>query len=119
MIIKDLNNCEEFIAGDHTHLRVILHPDNEKLDIRYSLAHARISVGKASTPHSLKTTEIYYILEGEGMMHIDGECEKVFPGQTIFIPALAIQFIENIGNCELKFICIVDPAWKPENEQVF
>ncbi|MDO9512504.1 MAG: cupin domain-containing protein [Bacteroidales bacterium] len=119
MFIKDLKNCEEIVAGDNTKLRVILHPDKEDLEIRYSLAHARLGPGKTSQPHSLKTTEIYYILEGEGQMHIDDECVNVFPEQTIYIPPMAKQHIKNIGNQDLKFICIVDPAWRPEDEIIY
>jgi mannose-6-phosphate isomerase-like protein (cupin superfamily) len=50
------------------------------------------------------------------MMHIDDENEKVKPGDTIYIPPKAMQFISNIGNSDLIFICIVDPAWKVEDE---
>ena len=40
MFTRDLKDCEEFIAGDNTILREILHPDKADLDLRYSLAHA-------------------------------------------------------------------------------
>jgi len=29
------------------------------------------------------------------------------------------QYIENTGDSDLKFLCIVDPAWREENEEVF
>ena len=32
MFIKELQKCEEFIAGDNTILREILHPDKEVLN---------------------------------------------------------------------------------------
>jgi len=38
MFIKDLKNCDEFMAGDSTILRELLHPDKQDLDLRYSLA---------------------------------------------------------------------------------
>jgi len=119
MFIKDLKDCEEFIAGDNTVLRQLLHPDKATLDIRYSLAYAVLHPGKASQPHRLKTSEVYYILEGEGIMHINDESEKVHVGQVIYIPPHAKQWIENIGTSDLTFLCIVDPAWRPEDEEVF
>jgi len=118
MLIKDINSIPEFTAGDDTILRVILHPDNEPLPIGYSLAHARVKPGKVSYPHTLKSTEVYYILEGEGQMHIDDESSGVVPGQAVFIPANSSQYIENTGNEDLVFLCIVNPAWRSEDEAV-
>ncbi len=116
MYIKALKDCEEFTAGDNTILRELLHPDKAALALRYSLAHATLKPGLKSLKHSLKTSEVYYILEGEGEMHIDAEREIVFPGQAIYIPPYSIQYIENTGNIDLVFICIVDPAWREEDE---
>lgn len=90
MLIKDLKNCEEFIAGDDTILRVLLHPDKESLDIRHSLAHAVVKPGKTTIEHTLTTSEVYYILEGRGIMHINGESEPVGPGKAIYIPHLRV-----------------------------
>ena len=118
MLIKDINSIPEFTAGDDTILRVILHPDNEPLPIGYSLAHARVKPGKISYPHTLKSTEVYYILEGEGLMHIDEESSKVLPGQAVFIPANSSQYIENTGTGDLVFLCVVNPAWKSEDEAI-
>jgi mannose-6-phosphate isomerase-like protein (cupin superfamily) len=70
MLIQKLSTCEEFIAGDGTLLRELLHPDKQPLELRYSLAHAVVPIGKTSIPHSLTTSEVYYILSGSGEMHI-------------------------------------------------
>jgi len=118
MFIRDLNDCEEFTAGDNSILREILHPDKADLAINYSLAHAIIKPGQTSRPHKLKTSEVYYILEGEGIMHIDTETKRVHPGHAIYIPPNSLQFIQNIGKDDLIFLCMVDPAWKKENEQI-
>ena len=117
MFIKDLKDCPEFIAGDFTVLRELLNPEKQKgLALKYSLAHATLKSGESSTPHTLTVSEVYFILEGTGAMHIDNETSEVFPGQAIYIPPKAKQFIRNTGKKELKFLCIVDPAWKPEYE---
>jgi mannose-6-phosphate isomerase-like protein (cupin superfamily) len=119
MFFRDLKDCEEVFAGDNTILRQLLHPDKADLDIHYSLAHAVLHPGKASQSHRLKTSEVYYILEGEGIIHINDEFEKVHAGLLIYIPPHAKQWIENIGTSDLTFLCIVDPAWRAENEEVF
>ncbi|MGP1374871.1 MAG: cupin domain-containing protein [Almyronema sp.] len=119
MLVQKLMDCEEFVAGDGTLLRELLHPDKQPIDLRYSLAHAIVPVGQISTPHALKTSEVYYILSGRGEMHIERETQLVKPGDAIYIPPNARQFIRNCGNEPLVFICIVDPAWQPEDEVVF
>lgn len=118
MFIKDLKDCQEIIAGDNSILREVLHPKNEELQIRYSLAHAIVKPGQTSIAHKMKTSEVYYILAGEGIMYIDKESENVHAGQAVYIPPSAKQYIQNIGKSDLKFLCIVDPAWRPEDEEV-
>ncbi|MBD2069981.1 cupin domain-containing protein [Leptolyngbya sp. FACHB-671] len=119
MLIRKLNACDEFVAGDGTLLRELLHPDKQPLALQYSLAHAIVPAGQTSYPHSLKTSEVYYILSGTGEMHIDDESQRVEPGDTIYIPPDAEQFVYNSGTEPLVFICIVDPAWRPEDETVY
>ena len=118
MFIKKLQDCDEFLAGDNTILRELLHPAKADLNLRYSLAHAMLKPGKTSQPHKLKTSEVYYILEGEGIIHNDEETERVCPGQAVYIPPDSRQYIHNPGNSDLKFLCIVDPAWRKEDEEV-
>jgi len=118
MFIKDLKACKEFVAGDNAILCELLHPDKEVIKLRYSLAHAVLKPGHTSYRHKLKTSEIYYILEGEGLMHIDNESARVLPGQVIYIPPDSVQYIKNTGEGDLKFLCIVDPAWRKEDEEI-
>jgi mannose-6-phosphate isomerase-like protein (cupin superfamily) len=118
MFIKDLNECEPFLAGDATRLRELLHPDKADIKINYSLAHAVVKPGQTSLRHRLSTTEVYYILTGEGIMHIDEETAHVRPGQAIYIPPHAVQFIHNTGSADLRFLCIVDPAWRQKDEEI-
>jgi len=118
MFIRELHECEEFIAGDNCKLREILHPHKADLALRYSLAHAVVAPGDTTWQHRLKTSEVYHIIEGEGVMHINGESAPVRPGSTVYIAPLARQSITNSGKIDLKFICIVDPAWRREDEEV-
>lgn len=118
MFVRSLSDCEEFVAGDGSLLRELLHPDKTDIAIRYSLAHATVPPGHATKPHRLASTEVYYVIEGFGVMFVDDECEPVEPGSAVYIPPGAIQSIENTGDDELVFLCIVDPAWQPRDEEV-
>ncbi|MFW9961957.1 MAG: cupin domain-containing protein [Candidatus Sifarchaeia archaeon] len=121
MIIKKLQDIKEIIALDDTIIREILNPKHDSLPshIGYSLAHATLSPKKTSLPHRFKTaSEVYYILKGEGIMHIDDETQRVGPGDTIYISPRAVQSIENTGEINLEFLCIVYPEWQPDAEEL-
>jgi mannose-6-phosphate isomerase-like protein (cupin superfamily) len=118
MIIKSVKSMPEFRAGDVSSLREIFHPAKESLAIGYSLAHAVVKPGETTLPHRLKSAEIYYVLEGRGRMHIGGEAAVIEAGQAVYIPPAAVQSIDNIGESDLAFLCIVDPAWRAEDEDI-
>ncbi len=118
MIIKDLGRCREFVAGDGSILKELLNPAREAVDIRFSLAHARVKPGQATLPHRLRAAEVYYIIQGTGQMRIEDEVVEVCRGQAVYVPPGAIQGIRNTGHQELLFLCIVDPAWRPDVEEV-
>ncbi|MFA6271602.1 MAG: cupin domain-containing protein [Patescibacteria group bacterium] len=118
MIVRELKNCNAIVAGDGAVLRELFNPNKDDIDIGYSLAEAVIKVGTASKPHIMKTSEVYYIMEGNGEMHVNEEVENVSAGQAVYIPPNSKQYIKNTGNVDLKFMCIVDPAWKQEDEEL-
>ena len=118
MFARSLDDCAEFVAGDGCLLRELLHPGKAKVQIRYSLAHARVPPGEVTKPHRLATSEVYYIVAGQGTMCVDDESRPVRSGCTIYIPPGAVQFIENTGPDDLVFLCIVDPAWRPKDEDI-
>ena len=118
MYIKRLGDCKETRAGDGTRLRELLHPERDATVIRYSLAAAWIEPGQRSRPHRLATSEVYYIVSGEGVMHIGEESAPVGAGDAVHIPPGSRQWIENAGGELLHFLCVADPAWRAEDEEV-
>ncbi len=117
-MLRHLHECTEIIAGDGTHLRELLHPDRQNTVARYSIAHAVVAPNEHSIQHRLLTSEVYYILNGNGIIHIDDESAAVTTGDAVDIPPKSVQWIENTGEQPLEFLCIVDPAWRLEDEQV-
>jgi mannose-6-phosphate isomerase-like protein (cupin superfamily) len=118
VLIKKLKNCREITAGDRTRLRELLHPDRDPAEIRYSLACAWLAPGARSQAHRLKTAEVYYVVRGTGVMHIGEEAAQVAAGDAVYIPPGSVQWFENPGKDEIEFLCIVDPAWRREDEEV-
>ena len=118
MFIKRFDDCREFTAADNSILREFLHPAKTEVKINYSLAHATVLPHQKTRPHRLKTSEVYYITAGCGVMHIDEESCEVGPRCAIYIPPGSKQYIENTGNSDLVFLCIVEPAWRPRDEEI-
>jgi mannose-6-phosphate isomerase-like protein (cupin superfamily) len=118
MLIRRLRDCDEFIAGDGSILREILHPAKTDVGIRSSLARAKVKPGQRTKPHRLRTAEVYYLLQGQGRMHIGEEAGEVTAQSAIYIPPHGVQWIENTGAVDLVFLCIVDPAWRREDEEI-
>jgi len=119
VIHKHLQEVNEFLAGDHTRLREVLHPANDSVELPYSLAHARLEPGAASLPHRLqKSEELYYFLEGRGALHVEEAVYLVQAGDAVLVPAGALQHLENTGQGQLTFLCIVSPPWSEAEEKV-
>ena len=107
-----------FKANDGTLLKELMHPVSDHLSISYSVAHASVDVNAASLPHKLKSSESYYILKGTGMMHIEKKVFEVSEGDIFLVPENAEQYIENTGSVELVFLCIVEPYWRADEDEL-
>lgn len=120
MIIKDINEQEFFPVKDHTKLSELFHPHkNTSYPLPYSLAYAELSSYKKSIPHRLThSTELYIIVKGKGIMHIDNDQETVSKQQVILIPKNSIQYIENTGKEPLGFYCIVSPPYHQQDDNI-
>jgi mannose-6-phosphate isomerase-like protein (cupin superfamily) len=119
MIIRNIADYPHERVIDQSLLCELLHPDKVTgaQGLGCSIAHAIIPPGESTLPHILKkSTELYYILEGLGEMHIDNEAAQVSPSQIILIPPQSRQWIRNTGKENLVFLCIVSPKWQAEDE---
>ena len=118
MFVRKLTECPEFLAGDHTLLRELLHPAKAQAKVGYSLAHGIIRPGARSKRHRLASSEVYYFLAGRGRFWIGRESAEIKAGSVVYVPPQGEQWVENTGPADLEFLCLVDPAWKPEDETV-
>jgi len=118
MFVKNLKDCPEFISADGAVLRELANPRTQNFQFNYSLAQAIVKPGAKTKLHQLRTSEVYYILEGKGRMHLNDEVADVSQGCMINIPPLAKQYIENTGDADLVFLCIVEPAWRADDEKI-
>lgn len=108
----------EFLAGDHTLLRELLHPAKQPIALGYSLAHGTLAPSARSKRHRLTSSEVYYIIAGRGRLTVDDSVIEVEAGSVVYVPPGGKQSLENSGSTAIEFLCLVDPAWRLEDEEV-
>ena len=103
-------------GNEGTRIKQYFNPENIQNKISYSIAQCTLESGKKSKIHKLCSSEIYYILEGTCNLKIGKKIFHLIKDDSIFVESNSQQQIENTGYNNLKFLCIVDPAWRPETE---
>lgn len=118
MILRNRFMTEAFITKDGSEVRELLHPDNSIIE-NMSIAEAMVKPGEATREHFHRESEdVYYILQGEGEMHLDGEKVAVRAGDAVLIPARARHFIVNTGKEELIILCASSPPYSHEDTEL-
>jgi len=116
MSVRRNSEIKSIQGNEGTQIKQYFHPHDTLNRINYSLAQFTLEVGKKSKLHKIKSSEIYYILEGSGKIEIEGESYIIEKDDSVYVPPNSKQIIENTGSVKLKFLCIVEPAWKPDDE---
>lgn len=118
VVYVTLADRPEFLAGDHTVLRELLHPSKQPVALGYSLAHGTLGPGVRSKWHRLTSSEVYYIIAGHGRLTIGDSVVEVKAGSVVYVPPGDKQSLENNGPTAMEFLCLVDPAWRLEDEEI-
>jgi mannose-6-phosphate isomerase-like protein (cupin superfamily) len=119
MLLIDTKKRPGITAADLTPIKELLSPFKDPVATHYSVAVARMPKGATNLPHRLKSSsELFIVTEGRGIMHIEDEAAEVSAGVLVYVPPGALQWTENIGETDLVFYCIVDPAWRADDESV-
>jgi quercetin dioxygenase-like cupin family protein len=108
MEVTSLVTAEPFTTKDGSKIRELHHTALQ------SLAEATLAAGSATERHyHAVTEEIYFLLDGEGEMELDGERRRVVPGEAILIPAGAWH--EITATADLRFLCCCVPAYSHDD----
>jgi len=79
-----------------------------------SLAEASLAVGQTTQRHyHRRSEEIYFLLEGEGELEVDGERRHVGAGDAALIPAGAWH--EIVATTPLRFLCCCAPPYSHDD----
>ncbi|MGB1873942.1 MAG: cupin domain-containing protein [Akkermansiaceae bacterium] len=113
MIVNQLRDQKPFTTADGSTIRSILDATNAPVQ-NQSLAEASLPAGAATERHYHKLSEeIYFMLDGEGVMEIDGHQREVGPGDAILIPPGAWHQIT--ASSEMRFLCCCAPVYAHED----
>ena len=116
MSLRKNSEINSIQGNEGTKIKQYFHPHNTLNGINYSLAQFTLEPGKRSKLHKIGSSEIYYILEGNGRLNIDEDIQDLEKDDSVYVPPNSKQYIENTGKINLRFLCIVEPAWKADDE---
>ncbi|RJX28134.1 MAG: cupin domain-containing protein [Desulfarculus sp.] len=118
MLHKRAASLPVFIASDGCQLSEVIHPQNDGTTWGVSLARASLPPGRATRPHVLDFAEIYYVLAGQGVMHLEQESAPLGPDSCLYLPPGARQWVQNTSPDQpLVFLCICHPAYDPAGDR--
>ena len=113
MIVNQLRDQNPFTTADGSTIRSILDATNAPVE-KQSLAEASLPEGGCTERHYHKLSEeIYFILEGRGLMEIDGDEREVGQGDAILIPPGAWHQIKALA--ALRLLCCCAPVYSHED----
>jgi mannose-6-phosphate isomerase-like protein (cupin superfamily) len=94
---------------DQTLREVIALPD-------FSLAHVIMDPLRVSLLHKHdRMSEIYYVLNGEGILFCGTDAIRVMPGSCAFIPSSTPHKLWNSGESKLEHLVIAAPPFDPSD----
>ncbi len=57
--------------------------------------------------------EVIYVIEGEGLLHVDGVQHRVAAGSCIQLPARTVHCLENTSDAVMRVVAVFRPAGSP------
>jgi mannose-6-phosphate isomerase-like protein (cupin superfamily) len=108
MRVASRDDLRAFTTKDGSEIREFHHTSAQ------SLAEASLAPGQSTQRHHhAASEEIYFVLEGEGELEIDGERRRVGPGDAALIPAGAWH--EIVATSPLRFLCCCAPPYSDDD----
>ena len=74
---------------------------------------AVIQPGGEQRIHRHRPEQVYFIIEGTGLMTVGGETQPVGPGDCVFIPSGQPHGLKNDGNGTLRYFSAAASAYDP------
>ena len=115
MEIRNLDAAEAFTTKDGSTIRELLGLPTSSLVRNQSLAEAALAAGQSTQRHYHRASEeIYFMLEGGGLMEVDGDEHEVGPGDAVLIPPGAWHTLR-AGADGARLLCMCAPPYTHED----
>ncbi len=73
---------------------------------------SEIDPGSSSNPHAHeRNEEVFYVVDGEGVVEVDDERVDVAPGSVVVVPPGQVHRLVNRGARTLKVLCCAAPPF--------
>jgi mannose-6-phosphate isomerase-like protein (cupin superfamily) len=108
--VIEVDAVETGAATAGRQFRLLATPDTGCASVTQFVGY--IPVGRAPD-HYHRYDEVVYVLEGDGLLHVDGETEPLCAGTCVHLPAGLVHCLENVGPSELHVLGVFRPAGSP------
>jgi mannose-6-phosphate isomerase-like protein (cupin superfamily) len=116
MKIVNRNSAKVIKTRHGSQIRPLIDRTNSDIT-QCSLAEEWLPPGTAVTPHHHdQLEEIYYVLEGRGVMTVGTEEREVSAGDAIFVPRNHRHSLANTGDGPIRLLVACGPAFFYEDE---
>jgi mannose-6-phosphate isomerase-like protein (cupin superfamily) len=113
--VRNLEHAEAFTTKDGSRIRELLGLPTSRLVRNQSLAEATLEPEQATERHyHRESEEIYFILDGGGLMEIDGDSREIAPGDAVLIPPGARHTLR-AGPDGARLLCCCAPPYRHED----
>ena len=113
--VRSLSTAVSFVTKDGSMIRELCGIPTGGTT-QHSLAEATLEPGQVTTRHyHRQSEEVYFILEGEGDLELDGERCLVAAGDAIPIPPGTWHTLTNVGAVALRLLCSCAPPYRHED----
>ena len=115
MDVRSLEAAEPFVTADGSTIRELCGLPTGG-SVNQSVAEATLAPGQSTKRHyHAETEEVYFVLEGDGEMELEGERAPVRPGDAVPIPSGAWHELTNTGSGPLRILCTCAPPYRHED----
>jgi mannose-6-phosphate isomerase-like protein (cupin superfamily) len=118
MVVVKRAESKLFVSRHGSEIRPLIDRTTSQVT-QCSLAEELLPPGHAVVRHlHRRTEEIYYILEGHGLMSVDDQTREVESGDAVLIPCQAVHTLRNTGETAMRLLLICGPAFSRDDEHL-
>ena len=109
-VVRRLADQEAQAATTDREFRIVADPTTGLRSATHFVGY----IPTARAPDHFHTyNEVIYVLDGEGVLHAQGNDHPVKPGSCIQLPARVVHCLQNTGDSMMRVVAVFRPAGSP------